>query len=132
LYALLSLEYSGIPAPSKSAESTHAFGYTYPGINDWAKSREELRSQVKALVNTLYGPQTTTTRRHRRRVAGGLGARQAISNSSAATEFSVQIQVDRGDLAPFLPYAIEVSHSASDSSRTTYLAGTGSQHGVSA
>ncbi|KAK0749656.1 hypothetical protein B0T18DRAFT_323937 [Schizothecium vesticola] len=94
---------------SKSAESTRAFGYTYPGIDDWAKSREELRSQVKALVNTLYGPQTTTARRHRRRVAGGLGVRQGISNSSAATEFSVQIQVDRADLAPFLPCAIEVS-----------------------
>ncbi|KAK0751393.1 hypothetical protein B0T18DRAFT_387526 [Schizothecium vesticola] len=90
---------------SKSAESTRAFGYTHPGLDDWAKSKDELKRQVTALVNSPYGPQTAQKRR--RAARGAVHARQA--GNATATEFAVQIQVDRADLASFLPCSIEVS-----------------------
>ncbi|KAK5652239.1 hypothetical protein OQA88_10736 [Cercophora sp. LCS_1] len=76
---------------SKRAETTRVFGYTYPGLNDWAVTKEELAKQVTAMVNTLYGPKTTSLR---------------VRQVTRTKDYAVEISVERKDLA--LPCAIEV------------------------
>ncbi|KAK0752590.1 hypothetical protein B0T18DRAFT_459371 [Schizothecium vesticola] len=95
---------------SKRVESTRVFGYTYPELNDWAVSKEELKKQVTAAVTKLYGPAVKAARKARS-TAGRSRLVPRVDNGTAsqATEYAVQIQVDRVDLAPFLPCAIEVS-----------------------
>lgn len=95
---------------SKRVESTRVFGYTYPELNDWAMSKDELKKQVTAAVTKLYGPAAKTARKARSITGRSRHVRRVENGTVApATEYAVQIQVDRADLAPYLPCAIEVS-----------------------
>ena len=80
---------------STRSTSTRELGYTYPGLNDWAVSPEELASQVRAEVNRLYGPPAAAA------------AAQA-SPDQKEKDYAVQIKVDRADPNLPLPASIEV------------------------
>lgn len=91
---------------SKMSESTRVFGYTYPEINDWELSKEELAKKVTAAVNKLYGSSPSSGSAKLKFLRG----RAAIKNNGTVTtgkDFAVQIAVDRADLP--VPCSIEVS-----------------------
>ncbi|KAK3316253.1 hypothetical protein B0H66DRAFT_576217 [Apodospora peruviana] len=44
---------------SNSVRNITTFGYTYPEINDWSKTPDQLATYVRAQVNRLYGPEST-------------------------------------------------------------------------
>jgi len=79
---------------SKRSTSTRAFGYTYPGVEDWGTTPEELAKRVMAEVNRLYGPKAKAAA-----ISAGDGQRK---------EYSAEIKVDRADSALPLPGRIEV------------------------
>jgi tyrosinase len=55
-----------------SARSTRSFGYTFPEIDDWNGSPEDLARRVRGRVNALYNPRRRpTTRKHRRHINAG-------------------------------------------------------------
>jgi len=82
---------------NKMTESTRPFGYTYPGLEDWKYSKDELSKRTIALVNGLYGKPAAATR------ARGLRRR---ADNSTLTDYAVRIAVDRADLP--VPCSIEV------------------------
>jgi tyrosinase len=41
---------------SSSAQSLRGFGYSYPEIQDWNQTPDQLQTNVTAQVNALYGP----------------------------------------------------------------------------
>ncbi|KAK3395049.1 tyrosinase precursor [Podospora didyma] len=91
---------------SRDVTSTRTFGYTYPGVNDWALSPEDLSKQVIAQVNTLYGRQLKTT------VAAAAKKRSIVRNRlrdflkvPELKEYSAAVSVDRANL--HLPCTIE-------------------------
>jgi tyrosinase len=47
---------------SATSRSLSTFGYTYPEIQDWNQSTQQLRANVIAKVNSLYGPPSQKTR----------------------------------------------------------------------
>jgi tyrosinase len=44
-----------------SAQSIQDFGYTYPALEFWDKSPEQIRDDVARLINRLYGPNSTAS-----------------------------------------------------------------------
>lgn len=44
-----------------SVQSIQNFGYTYPGLEFWNKTPEQVRDDVARLINRLYGPNSTNT-----------------------------------------------------------------------
>lgn len=53
---------SGTYWDSNSVRHTSAFGYTYPGLNDWSRTPEQQTADAKAVVNVLYSPFSFTKR----------------------------------------------------------------------
>jgi len=53
---------SGTYWDSNSARSTSAFGYTYPGLNDWSRTPEQQTEDAKAVANVLYSSFSFTKR----------------------------------------------------------------------
>lgn len=53
---------------SDTARTTKVFGYSYPELDDWSQTPDQLKQNVTAQVNALYGPTavaaTTTPRAH--------------------------------------------------------------------
>ncbi|KAL2209786.1 Di-copper centre-containing protein [Sarocladium strictum] len=72
---------------SASSQSTRAFGYTYPEIQDWTMSAADLQRSVISQVNSLYG--TSATR-----------AKRSVEARADETVFQymAEISVDREDL----------------------------------
>jgi tyrosinase len=85
---------------SKSASQIKTFGYTYPEINDWSTTPEELAAYVTVRVNDLYGQGLDTGPRS--------GPRRAkdIANSPKLVAYSAEIRVERSDVP--LPCTIEL------------------------
>jgi tyrosinase len=48
---------------SSSAWKMSTFGYTYPEIQDWNQTPEQLQSNVTAAINIMYNPQGTQGKR---------------------------------------------------------------------
>lgn len=90
---------------SRTAAQTKTFGYTYPEINDWNKSPEELRTYVINRVNVLYGkgskysPKQSVPKQSRAR-----GRRREATTSSII--YTAEIRVNRSQLP--LPCLIDV------------------------
>ncbi|ETI25886.1 hypothetical protein G647_02663 [Cladophialophora carrionii CBS 160.54] len=46
---------------SNDVRSTATFGYSYPELTDWELNPDQLAANVRAIVNSLYGPSTNST-----------------------------------------------------------------------
>jgi tyrosinase len=70
---------------SSTAWKMNTFGYTYPEIQDWNQTPSQLQSNVIAVVNKMYNPQGTPTKR-------------AATPGGLAKEWSVGLSVSKYDL----------------------------------
>ncbi|KAK3367218.1 hypothetical protein B0T24DRAFT_669551 [Lasiosphaeria ovina] len=98
---------SGAFYTSNRVASTRAFGYTYPGLEDWGVSKPELARQVTARVNTLYGRELKTTpapKTKKRQIRYAL--RQAAL--PVLKDYAAAISVERVYLADLLPATVEL------------------------
>jgi tyrosinase len=48
---------------SRSVQSLHRLGYSYPEIQDWNQTPSQLQANVTAQVNALYGPVVSNMKR---------------------------------------------------------------------
>ncbi|CZT01674.1 related to monophenol monooxygenase precursor (tyrosinase precursor) [Rhynchosporium agropyri] len=78
---------------SKSVRQTSSFGYTYPEIQDWSQSPEQLKANVSAAINQLYRPSGTNVNPR----FGELESRTQAQKKKAI-EWSVGIKVSKFDL----------------------------------
>lgn len=83
---------------SKTASQTKTFGYTYPEINDWSKTPEQLRTYVINRVNTLYGQGTEKAPKQ------SVGRRRSAAAPSIS--YTAEIRVERSEVP--LPCSIDV------------------------
>lgn len=84
---------------SRSASQIKAFGYTYPEINDWSTTPDELAAYVTVRVNDLYGQGLDDGPR------SGPKAKN-VANSSNPVAYSAEIRVQRSDVP--LPCTIDL------------------------
>jgi tyrosinase len=70
---------------SDSCRSLSSFGYTYPEIDDWDQTPDQLQANVTAAVNTLYNP-------------FGLFTKRALVPGQQTVDWSVDICVSKFDL----------------------------------
>jgi tyrosinase len=71
---------------SRGSRSLSTFGYSYPGIEDWNHTPEQLQANVTAHVNALYGS------------SNSLSKRDVLAPRAEVTEWSVTIGVSKFDL----------------------------------
>jgi tyrosinase len=81
---------------SRTASWIRDFGYTYPEINDWSITPDELAAHVTVRVNDLYGD----------RVDGDPRSGQRSAKSSKLVAYSAEIRVERSDVP--LPCTIDL------------------------
>lgn len=74
---------------SSTAQHMSTFGYSYPEIQDWNQSPTALKANVTAMINRVYNPNGSFTKRSRIEGRG---------TSVLLKEWSVEIQVSKGDL----------------------------------
>jgi tyrosinase len=86
---------------SRTAAETETFGYTYPEINDWSKTKDELRDFVINRVNVLYGDGPTNV--PKQNVQGLVKGRGPVLPSVA---YTAEVQVERSEVP--LPCSIDV------------------------
>ncbi|KAJ9151009.1 Di-copper centre-containing protein [Coniochaeta hoffmannii] len=84
---------------SRTASRIKDFGYTYPEINDWSTSPDELAAYVTSRVNDLYGQGLDSGPRSGPR-------RRAKSSSQQPVAYSAEIRVERSDVP--LPCTIDL------------------------
>ncbi|KAK0115324.1 hypothetical protein ONS96_013783 [Cadophora gregata f. sp. sojae] len=77
---------------STSARLTSTFGYTYPEIQDWSQSPAQLKANVTAAINRLYGP---TGARIKSRTE--MESTKQVPKKQV-TEWSVGVRVSKFDL----------------------------------
>lgn len=87
------LQEDGSMHTADTVKSIETFGYAYEGLEYWSKSPEELRSSSTALVNRLYGPDDSTSRRR--------------GDPVVSTQYFATISVDVAELER--PCVIQVS-----------------------
>lgn len=83
---------------SNSASQIKTFGYTYPEINDWSTTPDELAAYVTARVNDLYGQGVDTGPRS--------GPKRAEGPAKTPVAYSAEISVERSDVP--LPCGIQL------------------------
>lgn len=79
---------------SASAISTRAFGYTYPEIDDWSKSPEELAGYVRSQVNILYDRSRDSGSTRRRDTRARHGSRYG----DPKRYYTAEVEVNRSDI----------------------------------
>lgn len=72
---------------SNTARYTKPFGYTYPEIVDWSVSADQLASNVRTKLNTLYNPSSNITKR------------DGFNSTSSSYQYFVNIAVDKDALS---------------------------------
>jgi tyrosinase len=70
---------------SASSWKTSTFGYTYPEIQDWNQTPEQLKQNVSAIINGMYSPHGTFPKR-------------AAASVVQTKEWSVALNVSKFDL----------------------------------
>jgi tyrosinase len=70
---------------SREVVSTRTFGYTYPELPDWTMSSTQLQRHVTSVVNNLYGPSTSVSKR------------SMDAQPETLTQYVLKIAVDRSD-----------------------------------
>lgn len=71
---------------SSMAKSLRRFGYSYPEIQDWMQTPNQLQANVTAQVNSLYGPPVSKIKR------------DILETQAPITDWSVTISVSKFDL----------------------------------
>lgn len=82
-----------------STSITHikTFGYTYPEINDWSLSPEELSTYVRTQVNRLYSTGRGASRR---------STRHQYRSPAVLKDYSIFIRINRSEIE--LPASIDL------------------------
>ena len=88
---------------SRTASDIKAFGYTYPEINDWSRTPEELASFVTSRVNDLYGRGTDGSPA---KSAPSLAKVATTTSSKQLVSYSAEIRVERSNVP--LPCTIDL------------------------
>ncbi|CAL5873567.1 uncharacterized protein PFLUO_LOCUS7847 [Penicillium psychrofluorescens] len=70
---------------SREVVSTRSFGYTYPELPDWTMSSTQLQQHVTSVVNNLYGPSNSVSKR------------SMDAQPETLTQYVLKIAVDRSD-----------------------------------
>jgi tyrosinase len=81
--APFSLDKQGDFYTSATSQSLSTFGYTYPEIQDWNQSPQQLQAIVISKVNALYGPSSPNSKR------------AIAAPGSNVTEWSVAVSVSK-------------------------------------
>jgi tyrosinase len=87
---------------SKTASHTNTFGYTYPEIDDWSKTPEELAAYVTSRVNDLYGQGVSAAPKGR----VGQAAAKGYTTTPKLVDYAAEIRVDRSKVP--LPCSISL------------------------
>jgi tyrosinase len=95
------LDVNGTFHTSRTAAQTKTFGYTYPEINDWSRTKDELRDFVINRVNVLYGDGAANV--PKQTVKGFIKGRGPVLPSVA---YTAEVQVERSEVP--LPCSIDV------------------------
>ena len=80
---------------SATARSTRSFGYTYPEVQDWNVSAQQLSSNVRAAVNALYNPNGGTSAQRRVKARGAALAPRAVDALSANKQWALNFKGDK-------------------------------------
>jgi tyrosinase len=85
---------------SNSVAAIKTFGYTYPEINDWSTTPEELATYVRAQVNALYGPDDLNGGANSGSKSRIRGARydKPPSQQQFSKYYTAEVSVDRSEL----------------------------------
>lgn len=71
---------------SSSIANISAFGYSYPGLEYWDKSEDQMSADAKRLINQLYGP------------SGRSKAKVQNGHDNGTTQYFVRIQVEASEV----------------------------------
>src|ERR1700742_3495378 len=72
---------------SDDVRSTKTFGYSYPELRDWEMSPDQLAANVRAAVNSLYGPSSHST-------VGQHTSKETKSRSASLEESFCHVSLD--------------------------------------
>jgi len=89
---------------SNSVTNTRVFGYTYPEIDDWSKTSEELATYVRTQVNILYDRTSDVSPPQRRNI----GTRSAYPGPPQDRRwyYAAEVQVNRSNIP--LPSTVNI------------------------
>ncbi|OAQ82229.1 tyrosinase [Purpureocillium lilacinum] len=85
---------SGSFHTSLSVLSYGSFGYTYPGLEFWAKSQDQMRQDAMRTINQLYGPRRGASAIK----ALALGGDEVTQQHQSLQRYFVKLQVDRSEV----------------------------------
>ncbi|RDL42060.1 uncharacterized protein BP5553_02039 [Venustampulla echinocandica] len=81
---------------SASSSNTRTFGYTYPEVEDWSQSPEQLKANVSAQINRMYDPNGMFHKKSRSITPRpSLQDRSALIPGSTIREWSIAIEVSK-------------------------------------
>lgn len=87
------MQENGTMHTADTVHSIEDFGYTYEGLEYWAKSPEQLKSDSIALINNMYGPKRSK--------------RRSLKPDAPVTRYFAKISVDAAEIEK--PCVIQVS-----------------------
>lgn len=90
------------PYTSVSARYTKYFGYSYPDVEDWIGTPDELSANVTARVNQLYNPNGALTPKRSMRIRD-----KSIVARSTTRAWSVALNVPIGAVGE--PFSVQVA-----------------------
>lgn len=85
---------SGSFHTSLSVLSYGSFGYTYSGLEFWAKSQDQMRQDAMRTINQLYGPRRGASAIK----ALALGGDEVTQQHQSLQRYFVKLQVDRSEV----------------------------------
>lgn len=104
---------------SRSVASIQGFGYSYQGLEYWAKSAGEMKQEATKLVNRLYSPDGTST-----------ASIQSLQKPRPQTRFFANIQLDMAQVERPCTVNVYVGGSLAGSVVVMQQPGTGIMHGA--
>ncbi|KAI4271546.1 MAG: hypothetical protein LQ337_005945 [Flavoplaca oasis] len=118
---------SGTLWTSARAWSTRTFGYSYPGINDWAVNSSQLSTNVKTRLNELYNPTRRTSERSVS--ANALGNMRLLPNAMDI-QWLINIAISKSDIpSPFFVH-IYLGSAPTDPSTWSFAPNLVASHSV--
>jgi tyrosinase len=88
----------GTPYNPESARYLSYFDYSYPEIEDWTQTPEQLKANVTAQIYSMYDTNEIFGKRHAHSHPPSLRARKALTPGSETKEWSIDVSVNKFDL----------------------------------
>jgi tyrosinase len=79
---------------SNDVRSTTTFGYSYPELPDWEMNPDRLAANVRAVVNSLYGPSSNSTVRRASEAIRGRSMNLAESFANVSLDLARHLNVN--------------------------------------